>query len=98
MKTVKALMLAATALATIAFSAQAGAEELSLKGKTIGITAVGTDHYWDLMAYKGQQAEIERLGGKVIALDAGRNDQTQVSQIQTLIAQKPDAILEQLGN
>ncbi|MEM9442918.1 MAG: sugar ABC transporter substrate-binding protein [Pseudomonadota bacterium] len=76
----------------------AEAEELSLEGKTIGVTVIGTDHHWDLMAYQGQLDEIERLGGEAIALDAGRNDQTQISQIQTLIAQKPDAIIEQLGN
>lgn len=76
----------------------ASAEELSLKGKVIGVTVIGTDHHWDLMAYRGQVEEIERLGGEAIALDAGRNDQTQISQIQTLIAQKPDAIIEQLGN
>lgn len=70
----------------------------SLEGKTIGVTVIGTDHDWDLRAYQGQIDELERLGAEVIALDAGRNDQTQVSQIQTLIAQKPDAIIEQLGN
>lgn len=74
------------------------AEELSLEGKVIGVTVIGTDHHWDLMAYRGQIDEIERLGGEAIALDAGRNDQTQISQIQTLIAQRPDAIIEQLGN
>lgn len=74
------------------------AEELSLAGKVIGVTVIGTDHHWDLMAYRGQIDEIERLGGEAIALDAGRNDQTQISQIQTLIAQQPDAIIEQLGN
>ncbi|MEP3279883.1 MAG: sugar ABC transporter substrate-binding protein [Stappiaceae bacterium] len=74
------------------------AEELSLKGKTIGVTVIGTDHHWDLQAYQGQVDELERLGAEVIALDAGRNDQTQINQIQTLIAQKPDAIIEQLGN
>jgi ribose transport system substrate-binding protein len=72
-------------------------EGLSLKGKKIGITVIGTDHYWDLRAYQGQIDEVKRLGGEPIALDAGRNDSKQVTQIQTLIAQKPDAILEQLG-
>jgi ribose transport system substrate-binding protein len=67
---------------------------VSLAGKKIGITAIGTDHDWDLRAYQGQIDEIKRLGGTPIALDAGRNDQIQV----TLIAQKPDAIIEQLGN
>lgn len=94
-KTAKGLTTALLLLATLS---PALAEELTLEGKTIGITAIGTDHDWDLKAYKAQIAEIERLGGTAIALDAGRNDQTQVSQIQTLIAQKPDAIIEQLGN
>ena len=71
--------------------------QLSLSGKKIGITVIGTDHYWDLRAYQGQIDEVKRLGGTPIALDAGRNDGRQISQIQTLIAQKPDAIIEQLG-
>lgn len=95
----RALMQAsAVAMALAAVPLAAGAEELSLEGKTIGVTVIGTDHHWDLMAYQGQIDEIERLGGEAIALDAGRNDQTQISQIQTLIAQQPDAIIEQLGN
>jgi ribose transport system substrate-binding protein len=71
--------------------------QLSLKGKKIGITVVGTDHYWDLRAYQGQIEEVKRLGGTPIALDAGRDDKRQLSQIETLISQKPDAIIEQLG-
>lgn len=88
----------AFAVALIAMPLVVQAEDLSLDGKTIGVTVIGTDHHWDLMAYQGQIDEIERLGGEAIALDAGRNDQTQISQIQTLIAQQPDAIIEQLGN
>jgi ribose transport system substrate-binding protein len=70
----------------------------SLKGKRIGITVIGTEHYWDLKAYQGQIDEVKRLGGTPIALDGGRNDSRQISQIQTLIAQRPDVIIEQLGN
>jgi len=66
---------------------------LSLQGKKVGITVIGTDHYWDLRAYQGQIDEVKRLGGTPIALDAGRNDSRQVTQIQTLIAQKPDVII-----
>jgi ribose transport system substrate-binding protein len=95
-RTVRLASVALTAVCAIAAAAQA--EELSLKGKKIGFSAVGTDHYWDLMAFKGVQDEIKKLGGEVIALDAGRKDETQVAQLQTLIAQKPDAIIEQLGN
>ena len=92
------LGIGAIALATAALPSDGTAQDLSLEGKVIGVTVIGTDHHWDLVAYQAQIAEIERLGGEVIALDAGRNDQTQISQIQTLIAQRPDAIIEQLGN
>jgi ribose transport system substrate-binding protein len=78
-------------------AADATGAPLSLRGKRIGITAVGTDHYWDLKAYQGAIDEVKRLGGTPIALDAGRSDSRQIAQIQTLIAQKPDAIIEQLG-
>ncbi|QRM57608.1 sugar ABC transporter substrate-binding protein [Sinorhizobium sp. BG8] len=73
------------------------AEELSLKGKRIGISTAGTDHFFDLQAYNAQVEEVRRLGGEPIAVDAGRNDGKLVSQLQTLIAQKPDAIVQLLG-
>lgn len=95
----KVLLGASSVVLSLALMGAAHAqEEYRLDGKTIGISAVGTDHDWDLLAYQAQIAEIERLGGTAIALDAGRNDQTQIAQIQTLIAQQPDAIIEQLGN
>lgn len=72
-------------------------EELSLKGKRIGISTAGTDHFFDLQAYNAQIEEVKRLGGEPIAVDAGRNDGKLVSQLQTLIAQKPDAIVQLLG-
>ena len=74
------------------------AEELSLKGKTIGVTVIGTSHHWDFMAFRGQIETLERLGGRVIALDAHHNHQTQVAHIRSLIAKRPHAIIEQLGN
>ncbi|ASV88629.1 ABC sugar (Ribose) transporter, periplasmic substrate-binding subunit (plasmid) [Ochrobactrum quorumnocens] len=97
-----ATMLAVT-LGIAAFGVSAHAEDavpgkLSLSGKRIGISAVGTDHHWDLMAYQGIIDEVKALGGEPIALDAKRNDQTHVAQLQTLIGQKPDAIIEMLGN
>lgn len=80
-------------------SARAAAAEngLSLKGKRIGISTAGTDHFFDLQAYNAQIEEVKRLGGEPIAVDAGRNDGKLVSQLQTLIAQKPDAIVQLLG-
>lgn len=97
------LRTAALAAGLVAGFAQAAAPDspdtarLTLAGKRIGITAAGTDHYWDLQAYQGAVDEVKRLGGTPVALDAGRNDSRQIAQIQTLIAQKPDAIIEQLG-
>jgi ribose transport system substrate-binding protein len=95
----KARILAGLVLA-VGFTATAAyADDVpSLKGKRIGITVIGTEHYWDLKAYQGQIDEVKRLGGTAIALDGGRNDSRQIGQIQTLIAQKPDVIIEQLGN
>lgn len=87
-----------TALAVLAMTTAAMAEELSLEGKVIGITTIRSDNQADRLFYQSAIAEAERLGAEVIALDAQSNDQTQVSQIQTLIAQKPDAIIEILGN
>jgi ribose transport system substrate-binding protein len=93
------LSLAVTAgLAGIAAAGAQAQDVPSLKGKRIGITVIGTEHYWDLKAYQGQIDEVKRLGGTAIALDAGRNDSRQISQIQTLIAQRPDVIIEQLGD
>jgi ribose transport system substrate-binding protein len=97
-----ALAASATLIASMAFAQdnpESGNEDVpSLEGKTVGVTVIGTDHHWDLMAYRGQIEQLEALGAEVIALDAGRSDQTQISQIQTLIAQRPDAIIQQLGN
>ncbi len=95
-KTIGMALAGVAAIAIMALSANA--QELSLEGKTVGVTVVGTSHHWDLQAFKGQTEELERLGATVIALDAERNDQTQINQIQTLIAQRPDAIIQQLGN
>ena len=70
MKT-KSLKNVIAILATLSVTALGShAEELSLAGKTIGVTVVGTSHHWDLQAFKGQTEELERLGATVIALDA----------------------------
>ncbi len=47
----KLLFTALAVASTIAIATtNAQAEELSLEGKTIGVTVIGTDHHWDLMA------------------------------------------------
>jgi ribose transport system substrate-binding protein len=70
---------------------------LSLAGKVIGVEAIGTDHYWDRMAFQGMQEQLKKMGATVIAVDAGRDDQKQVSDLENLLVQKPDAIVNILG-
>ena len=77
--------------------ASAAEESPSLAGKRIAISATGTDHYWDLKAYQAQIEEVKRLAGEPIGLDAGRDDKKLVAQLQTLIAQRPDAVIQTLG-
>ena len=93
-----ALLLATTILSVSAARAADDTTIPSLAGKRIGITTVGTSHYWDIKAYQAQIDEVKRLGGTPIGLDAGRDDKRQIAQIQTLIAQHPDAVIEELGN
>jgi ribose transport system substrate-binding protein len=92
-------MSAAIAASQIGLVSRAAAAEepLSLKGKKIAISATGTDHYWDLKAYQAQIDEVKSLGGEPLALDAGRDDKKLVAQLQTLIAQRPDAVIQTLG-
>ncbi|WP_082400800.1 sugar ABC transporter substrate-binding protein [Gemmobacter sp. LW-1] len=98
MNRTKAMTFCGTALALMLSMQAASAEELSLAGKVVGITTIRSDNQADRLFYQSAIAEAERLGAEVIALDAQSNDQTQVSQIQTLIAQQPDAVIEILGN
>ncbi len=69
----------------------------SLKGRTIAISAAGTDHFFDLKAYQAQIETVKELGGTPIGLDAGRSDKALVGQLQTLVTQKPDAVIQTLG-
>ncbi|PBP66170.1 hypothetical protein CCL19_14345, partial [Pseudomonas syringae] len=57
----------------------------------------GTSHYFDIKTFQAQVAEVKRLGGTPITLDAGRNDKNLVNQLQTVVTQKPDAVIQTLG-
>ena len=69
----------------------------SLAGKRIAISMTGTSHYFDVKAFQAQVDEVKRLGGTPITLDAGRNDKNLVTQLQTVVTQKPDAVIQTLG-
>lgn len=82
----------------LATATLAAADEIpSLAGKRIAISMTGTSHYFDLKAFQAQVEEVKRLGGTPITLDAGRNDKNLVTQLQTLVTQKPDAVIQTLG-
>ena len=69
----KKLLPAALGLLSLVSISASAAEALSLQGKTIGVAVVGTQHFWDREAYKGATEEVEKLGGKVIGVDGGRD-------------------------
>lgn len=79
-------------------SSAAAVDVPSLAGKKIGISIVGTDHYWDRNAYESAGAEVKRLGGTPIAVQAGRQGSQQIADLENLVAQKPDAIISILGD
>jgi len=87
--TVLALSIAAAASASAA---------LSLQGKTIGVAVVGTQHFWDREAFKGVSEEVEKLGGKVVAVDGGRDNQVHADNHDILLARKVDAVVSILGD
>ncbi|WP_122588398.1 sugar ABC transporter substrate-binding protein [Pseudomonas viridiflava] len=85
-------------VACMSASAQADDSDVpSLAGKRIAISMTGTSHYFDIKAFQAQVDEVKRLGGTPITLDAGRNDKNLVNQLQTVITQKPDAVIQTLG-
>jgi ribose transport system substrate-binding protein len=93
------LTLAVAVMATsLGVFARADDQEVpSLAGKRIAISMTGTSHYFDIKAFQAQVDEIKRLGGTPITLDAGRNDKNLVNQLQTVVTQKPDAVIQTLG-
>jgi ribose transport system substrate-binding protein len=70
----------------------------SLKGKTVGIAAKDIVHDFSRVVYDAVQARVKELGGKVIATQAETKDDKHVSDVENLVAQKPDAIVVILGD
>ena len=76
----------------------AAAADLTLAGKTIGVAVVGTQHFWDREAYNGAVKEVEALGGTVIGVDGGRDNQVHADNHDILLARKVDAVISILGD
>ncbi len=92
------LLPAALGLLSLASLSVAAADALSLQGKTIGVAVVGTQHFWDREAFKGATEEVEKLGGNVIGVDGGRDNQVHANNHDILLSRKVDAVISILGD
>jgi ribose transport system substrate-binding protein len=88
------LLVSAAVLAGPAFSQ----DGLSLAGKTIGVAVVGTQHFWDREAFNGAVGTVEKLGGKVVPVDGGRDNQVHADNHDILLNNKVDAVISILGD
>lgn len=82
------------ALATPAFADG----HLSLEGKTIGVAVVGTQHFWDREAFNGATSTVESLGGTVVPVDGGRDNQVHADNHDILLNNGVDAVISILGD
>ena len=71
---------------------------LSLIGKRIGVAVVGTQHFWDREAFNGATSTVEKLGGEVVPVDGGRDNQVHADNHDVLLANKVDAVISILGD
>lgn len=85
--------------ATMALSAPALADgHLNLNGKTIGVAVVGTQHFWDREAFNGATSTVESLGGTVVPVDGGRDNQVHADNHDILLNNGVDAVISILGD
>ena len=86
-------------LATVAMTSAAYADDhLSLAGKRIGVAVVGTQHFWDREAFNGATATVEKLGGEVVPVDGGRDNQVHADNHDILLTSGVDAVISILGD
>ena len=71
---------------------------LSLEGKTIGVAVVGTQHFWDREAFNGAVSKVEELGGTVMPVDGGRDNQVHADNHDVLLNNGVDAVISILGD
>jgi ribose transport system substrate-binding protein len=71
---------------------------LSLDGMTIGVAVVGTQHFWDREAFKGAVSTVESLGGTVMPVDGGRDNQVHADNHDILLNSEVDAVISILGD
>ncbi|MCY4169536.1 MAG: sugar ABC transporter substrate-binding protein [Rhodobacter sp.] len=82
-----------------ALSTPAAADgHLNLEGKTIGVAVVGTQHFWDREAFNGAVSTVESLGGTVVPVDGGRDNQIHADNHDILLNSGVDAVISILGD
>ncbi|WP_299547368.1 sugar ABC transporter substrate-binding protein [uncultured Tateyamaria sp.] len=92
-------MKAILAASCVAFASPALADDdLSLDGKTIGVAVVGTQHFWDREAFNGATSTVEELGGTVVPVDGGRDNQVHADNHDILLNNGVDAVISILGD
>lgn len=79
-------------------TADGAADIPSLAGKRVAVSAIGTDHHFDRTAFNAMRDRIKDLGGEPVLVDAERDNQKAIAGLENLIAQKPDAIIQMLGD
>ena len=97
MKTILGAALA-LGMTTVSAIAASHAAAPSLEGKTIGVAVVGTQHFWDREAFNGAVDKVEELGGEVVPVDGGRDNQVHADNHDILLNNKVDAVISILGD
>lgn len=69
-----------------------------LQGKIIGVVVVGIQYFWDCEVFKGVIEEVEKLGGKVIGVDGGCDNQVYVNNYDILLLCKVDVVISIFGD
>jgi ribose transport system substrate-binding protein len=94
----KAVILSAVIALAGAASASADDANLTLKGKKIGVAVVGTQHFWDREAFNGAVETVKKLGGEVLPVDGGRDNQVHANNHDIFLTNKVDAVISILGD
>lgn len=82
-------------LANLVFADDA---DLTLAGKKVGVAVVGTQHFWDREAFNGAVSTVKKLGGTVVAVDGGRDNQVHADNHDILLNNDVDAVISILGD
>ncbi len=98
MKTAFAFLASTAAAIALVGPAAAQDGDLSLEGKRIGVAVVGTQHFWDREAFNGATERVRELGGDVMPVDGGRDNQVHADNHDILLNAGVDAVISILGD